>query len=65
MGKPSIGPVSGPRICAPEASTLRRARRLRYTACLSWRCAAGMSTPLVVDINPIAFHLGPVQVHWY
>ena len=24
-----------------------------------------MTQPLVVDINPIAFHLGPVQVHWY
>ena len=24
-----------------------------------------MAQPLVVDINPIAFHLGPVQVHWY
>jgi phosphatidylglycerol:prolipoprotein diacylglycerol transferase len=24
-----------------------------------------MSQPFVVDINPVAFHLGPVQVHWY
>lgn len=24
-----------------------------------------MSTPYVVNIDPIAFHLGPVQVHWY
>jgi phosphatidylglycerol:prolipoprotein diacylglycerol transferase len=24
-----------------------------------------MSTPYVVQIDPVAFHLGPVQVHWY
>ena len=24
-----------------------------------------MTQPYVVDIDPIAFHLGPVQVHWY
>ena len=24
-----------------------------------------MSQPFVVDINPVAFHLGPIQVHWY
>ena len=24
-----------------------------------------MSQPYIVDINPVAFHLGPVQVHWY
>lgn len=24
-----------------------------------------MSPPFVVDIDPVAFHLGPVQVHWY
>lgn len=24
-----------------------------------------MSTPYIVDINPVAFHLGPLQVHWY
>jgi phosphatidylglycerol---prolipoprotein diacylglyceryl transferase len=24
-----------------------------------------MSSPFVVEINPVAFHLGPVQVHWY
>ncbi|TPG08640.1 prolipoprotein diacylglyceryl transferase [Rhodanobacter glycinis] len=24
-----------------------------------------MSQPFVVDINPVAFQLGPVQVHWY
>ena len=24
-----------------------------------------MSQPYVVDINPVAFHLGPIQVHWY
>ena len=24
-----------------------------------------MTLPFVVEINPVAFHLGPVQVHWY
>lgn len=24
-----------------------------------------MSQPFVVDINPVAFQLGPIQVHWY
>ena len=24
-----------------------------------------MSQPFVVDINPVAFSLGPIQVHWY
>ncbi|MES2312634.1 MAG: prolipoprotein diacylglyceryl transferase [Pseudomonadota bacterium] len=24
-----------------------------------------MSQPFVVHINPVAFHLGPIQVHWY
>jgi phosphatidylglycerol:prolipoprotein diacylglycerol transferase len=24
-----------------------------------------MSQPFVVDINPVAFHLGSIQVHWY
>ena len=24
-----------------------------------------MSQPYVVHLNPVAFHLGPVQVHWY
>jgi phosphatidylglycerol---prolipoprotein diacylglyceryl transferase len=24
-----------------------------------------MSQPFVVDINPVAFHVGPIQVHWY
>jgi len=24
-----------------------------------------MTQPFVVDINPVAFHLGPIQVHWY
>ncbi|WP_049623843.1 prolipoprotein diacylglyceryl transferase [Frateuria defendens] len=24
-----------------------------------------MTSPYIVDINPVAFHLGPVQVHWY
>ena len=24
-----------------------------------------MTQPIVVDIDPVAFHLGPVQVHWY
>ena len=24
-----------------------------------------MSQPVVVDLNPVAFHLGPIQVHWY
>jgi phosphatidylglycerol:prolipoprotein diacylglycerol transferase len=24
-----------------------------------------MSQPYVVDFDPVAFHLGPVQVHWY
>lgn len=24
-----------------------------------------MSQPFVVDFNPVAFHLGPIQVHWY
>lgn len=24
-----------------------------------------MSQPFVVDIDPVAFHLGPIQVHWY
>ncbi|MEO9150272.1 MAG: prolipoprotein diacylglyceryl transferase family protein, partial [Burkholderiaceae bacterium] len=24
-----------------------------------------MSQPFVVQIDPVAFHLGPVQVHWY
>ncbi|MHB1059093.1 MAG: prolipoprotein diacylglyceryl transferase [Rhodanobacter sp.] len=24
-----------------------------------------MSQPYVVDINPVAFQLGPIQVHWY
>lgn len=27
--------------------------------------AAAMSQPYVVDFDPVAFHLGPVQVHWY
>ena len=24
-----------------------------------------MATPFVVDIDPVAFSLGPIQVHWY
>ncbi|WP_139350488.1 prolipoprotein diacylglyceryl transferase [Rhodanobacter sp. B04] len=24
-----------------------------------------MSQPFIVDFNPVAFHLGPIQVHWY
>jgi phosphatidylglycerol:prolipoprotein diacylglycerol transferase len=24
-----------------------------------------MTQPYVVDFNPVAFHLGPIQVHWY
>ena len=24
-----------------------------------------MTQPYVVDIDPVAFSLGPVQVHWY
>ena len=24
-----------------------------------------MTQPYVVDINPVAFSLGPIQVHWY
>lgn len=27
--------------------------------------SAPMTQPFVVDINPVAFHLGPIQVHWY
>jgi phosphatidylglycerol---prolipoprotein diacylglyceryl transferase len=27
--------------------------------------AVAMSQPYVVDFDPVAFHLGPIQVHWY
>src|SRR6185437_15119536 len=37
----------------------------RYTEGLACLIPDRMTQPLVVDINPIAFHLGPVQVHWY
>jgi len=36
----------------------------RYTWPLPVSTVA-MSQPYVVDFDPVAFHLGPVQVHWY
>ncbi len=36
----------------------------RYTWPLPASLAV-MSQPYVVEIDPVAFHLGPVQVHWY
>ena len=37
----------------------------RYTDGLACLIPCRITQPPVVDINPIAFHLGPVQVHWY